>query len=81
MEKPPGQYCEIPSPDSVTRKHILLYPHGDIIGLRKSKRISANTNLSCHQRAYSRISLNRFNDSDLVLTNPVGKDKVQGSHM
>ena len=76
-----GHYCEIASADSVTRKHICLYPHGDILGLRKSKRISTNTNRSYHQRASSRFGLNRFNDSDLVLTNPVGKDKVQGSQM
>ena len=81
MEKPLGHYCEIASPDSVTRKQIFLYPHGDILGLRKPKRIITNTNRSYHQRASSRFSLNRFNDSDLVLTNPVGKDKVQGSQM
>ena len=81
MEKPLGHYCEISSPVSVTRKHIFLYPHGDLLCLRKPKGISTNTNRSYHQRPSSRFSLNRFNDSDLVLTNPVGKNKVQGSQM
>ena len=58
-----------------------MYPHGHILGLRKPKRISTNTNRSYYQRASFKFSLNRFNDSDLVLTNPVGKDKVQESNV
>ena len=81
MEKPLGQYFEVSSPDSLTRKQLFLSPHGNILGLRKPKITSTNTNRSYRQRASSEFSLNRFNDSDLVLTNLVGKDKMQGSQM
>ena len=56
---------------SATRKHIFLYFQGDRSGITKSKRITIsiiNSFLQCLICFYS----------DSVLTNPLGKDGLQG---
>ena len=45
---------------------------------QNQKGISTNINHSHYQRSSTKVSLNWSNDSDSVLTNPVGKDGVRG---
>ena len=79
-EKPIGCYFKFVvltiRRQSATREHLFLYPQGDRLGLRKPKKTSIAATTSVHLP--KPVSNDLAITSDSVLTNPKGKDGVQG---
>ena len=64
---------------SAARKHLFLYPQGDMQGLRKPKRkIKASSLITATTNTHfpKPVSVDLTTKSNLVLIYPIGKDRV-----
>ena len=66
-----------------TRKHVFLYPQEDRSGLRKPEKGQASILITSTTSIHlpNLVSIDLTIKSDLVLTNPIGKDGVRGWSM
>ena len=68
---------------SATRKHVFLYPQEDRSGLRKPEKGQASILITSTTSIHlpNLVSIDLTIKSDLVLTNPIGKDGMCGWSM